>query len=277
MSNLKVGLQLYSVRDKMEQDMDATLKAVKEMGYDYVEFAGYFGKTAEEVRAILDKYDLKCVSVHQKYDVFVTDPEASVQYLKTIGAEFCAIPWMGMESQKGSENHDKAVAEIKQVAKLLMGNGIKLLYHNHDFEFEKYEDKFLLDWLWEEIGLDNMTPEIDTCWVKYAGYDPCQYLGKFNGLIDIVHLKDFTCKNFAGGPAYALIDASGKETKKPTREENAFKFMCVGEGLQDFPAILKASEEAGASYVIVEKDQWYDGDSLEHAKKSRDYLKTLGI
>ena len=53
--------------------------------------------------------------------------------------------------------------------------------------------------------------------------------------------------------------------------------MCVGEGLQDFPAILKASEEAGASYVIVEKDQWYDGDSLEHAKKSREYLKTLGI
>ena len=277
MSNLKVGLQLYSVRDKMEQDMDATLKAVKDMGYDYVEFAGYFGKSAEEVRAILDKYDLKCVSVHQKYDVFVTDPEASVNYLKTIGAKFCAIPWMGMDSQKGSENYDKAITEIKQVAKLLKDNGIKLLYHNHDFEFEKYEDKFLLDWLWDEVGLDKMTPEIDTCWVKYAGYNPFEYLSKFNGLIDIVHLKDFTCKNFAGGPAYALIDASGKETKKPTREENGFKFMCVGDGLQDFPAILKASEEAGASYVIVEKDQWYDGDSLEHAKKSREYLKTLGI
>ena len=70
MSNLKVGLQLYSLRGKMEQDMEGTLKAVKEMGYDYVEFAGYFGKSAEEVKAILDKYDLKCISVHQYLYLF---------------------------------------------------------------------------------------------------------------------------------------------------------------------------------------------------------------
>ena len=67
MSNLKVGILLYSIRDKMEQNMDEALKNVKAIGYDYVEFAGYFGKTKDEVKEILDKYDLKCISVHQGY------------------------------------------------------------------------------------------------------------------------------------------------------------------------------------------------------------------
>ena len=70
MKKFKIGLQLYSVRDDMEKDMDLTLKQVKEMGYDCVEFAGYFGKSAEEVKAILDKYGLEAVSVHQRHEVF---------------------------------------------------------------------------------------------------------------------------------------------------------------------------------------------------------------
>ncbi len=92
---MKVGLQLYSIRWQMEEDMDAALKAVKEMGYDYVEFAGYFGKSADEVAALLEKYDLKCISVHQGYSVFLDKPGENVEFLKKIGAEYCAIPWMG--------------------------------------------------------------------------------------------------------------------------------------------------------------------------------------
>ena len=77
MKNFKIGLQLYSIRDAMAEDMDAALKAVKEMGYDYVEFAGgKHGKSWQEIRQLLDKYDLKCVSVHQTLDNFLDDPEA---------------------------------------------------------------------------------------------------------------------------------------------------------------------------------------------------------
>lgn len=274
MKNFKVGLQLYSVRDKMEADMEATLKQVKEIGYDYVEFAGYFDKSAEEVKALLDKYDLKCASVHQTYDVFLEAPEENVEYLKTIGAKFCAVPWMAMENQKGQPGFEKAVSDIAKVAKLLRDNGITMLYHNHDFEFEKYEGKYLFDWLYETVGLDLLKPEIDTCWVKYAGEDPCAYLEKYKGHIDVVHLKDFVCKEFAGGPVYALIDNSGKENApKKSREENEFKFRYVGGGLQNFGEILASAEKAGAEYVIVEQDQWYEDDNLELAKKSREYLK----
>ena len=70
MKKFKVGLQLYSVRDEMQNDLEATLKAVKEMGYDYVETAGYFDRTAEEFRALLDKYGLTCISVHQALDFY---------------------------------------------------------------------------------------------------------------------------------------------------------------------------------------------------------------
>ena len=92
MKKFKVGIQLYSLRDAMEKDMDATLKAVKEMGYDYVEFAGYFDKSAEEVRTLLDKYGLECVSVHQAIGLFEEEGKAAVDYLNTIGAKYCAIP-----------------------------------------------------------------------------------------------------------------------------------------------------------------------------------------
>lgn len=276
MKKFKIGLQLYSVREDMEKDMDATLKAVKEMGYDYVEFAGYFGKTAEEVKALLDKYDLKAISVHQGYDVFLENEKENIEYLKKIGVKYCAIPWMGVERHAGSDAFEKTVADITKVGKALKANGIQLLYHNHDFEFKKYQDKFLLDWLYESIPADILQTEIDTCWVKYSGNDPVEYMKKYKGRAEVLHLKDFVCKTFAGGPVYALIDNEGKDGKEPTREDNGFEFRPVGQGLQDFESILKAAEEIGIEYLIVEQDDWPTASALESAKQGREYLKTLG-
>lgn len=279
MKKFKVGLQLYSIRDDMEQDMDAALAKVKEMGYDCVEFAGYFGKSAQEVKALLDKYGLECISVHQGYDVFLKEPKENVEYLKTIGAKYCVVPWMGVEKHKGTPQWEQTVKEFNEVGKLLKDNGIQLLYHNHDFEFNKFEDKFLLDWLYETIDSELLQTEIDTCWVRYAGYDPADYIKKYTGRSPIVHLKDFVCENFDMGAMYALIDDEGKEgdTDKPeSRDEAGFMFKPVGHGLQDMPEILKAAETAGADYVIVEQDQSPERPAMESAKMSREYLKSIG-
>ena len=275
MKQFKVALQLYSVRDKMAENMDKTLEAVKKAGYDYVEFAGFFDKSADEVKALLDKHGLECVSVHQGYEVFLEEPEKYVNYLKAIGAKFCAIPWMGKDKHNGSGQFDKTVEEITKVAKLLKDNGIQMLYHNHDFEFEKYEGKFLNDWLLEAVP--DIQPQIDTCWVHYAGYNPSEYLAKYSGRAQVLHLKDFDCKNLGAGPVYALIDNSGKELKKDSKEEAGFEFKVLGEGRQNFEEILKTAERAGVEIVIVEQDDWYNGDSLEIAAKSRAYLKKLGL
>lgn len=277
MKKFKVGLQLYSIREDMEKDMDAALGKVKEMGYDYVEFAGYFGKSAEEVKALLDKHGLECVSVHQGYDVFLNDEKASIDYLKTIGAKFCAVPWMDVKKHKSGGDFENTVAEFNKVGKALKDAGIQLLYHNHDFEFERYEDKFLLDWLYDSIDEDILKTEIDVCWVRYAGYDPADYIRKYTGRSPIVHLKDFECKNFNMGPVYALIDDSGKEGKKASKEEAGFMFKPVGYGVQDIPAVLAAAEDAGADIVIVEQDQSPERPAMEAAKMSREYLKKLGL
>ena len=121
------------------------------MGYEYVEFAGYYDKTAEEIKAILDKYNLKAISVHQSYTAFIgEDAQKNVDFIKTLGVKYAAIPWMGKEKHKGSDDYEKALTEIKEAAKNLKDSGIQLLYHNHDFEFEKYDGKFLLEWLLED-------------------------------------------------------------------------------------------------------------------------------
>lgn len=276
MKKFNVGLQLYSVRSAMEKDMYGTLKAVKEMGYDYVEFAGYFGKTAEEVKAMLDELGLKAISVHQGYELFLEKGQEAVDYLKTIGAKYCAVPWMGPEKHKGEEGFDKAMEDITKVSKLLKANGITMLYHNHDFEFEKFDDKFKLDWLYETLSSDIIQTEIDTCWVHYAGYNPSEYLIKYTGRAPIVHLKDFVCEKLGNGPVYALIDGDGKESEKPSKEETGFKFAPCGTGRQNFAEILEAAEKAGAEYVIVEQDDTYDVPCLDAVKQSREYLKTLG-
>lgn len=277
MKNFKVGLQLYSIRDRMTEDMDAALKAVKEMGYDYVEFAGFYGHTAEEVKAILDKYELTAISVHQPIDPFLEDPDGIIEYFKTVGVKFAVIPWYEVEKFKGTEGWEKTVASFTAYGKALRENGIQLLYHNHDFEFNKFEEKYLLDWLYEEIPAECLQPQIDTCWVHYAGEDPAEYMRKYSGRLEVLHLKDFECEKLGSGHVYALIDDNGEEKEKPSKEEAGFRFRPLGQGIQNFVEILAAAEETGVEYIIVEQDQCYDTPTLEAAKMSRDYLRTLGL
>ena len=275
MKKFNVGLQLYSVRGEMEKDMDATLKAVKEMGYDYVEFAGYFGKTAEEVKALLDKHGLTAISVHQAPDLFEKEGKDAVDYLNTIGVKYCAVPWYVKD--EFYNNWDGTVEKFKRVSALLQDGGIQLMYHNHDFEFEKIDNEYILDKLYSTLDSSVLMPEIDTCWVHYAGVNPAEYIKKYSGRIKVLHLKDFVCEKLGGGPVYALIDEDGNEMKGGSKEDNGFKFTPVGYGIQDWNSILTAADEAGIEYVIVEQDDSYGECTLETARKSREYLKTLGL
>ena len=274
MSNVKIGLQLYSVRDKMEQDVEATLKAVKEIGYDYVEFAGYFDKTADELAALLKKYDLACVSVHQGLDFYKEQGEAGIEFVKKLGARYSAIPWYSKDNYVQDLNG--SLAYFTKMGQMLADGGLEMLYHNHDFELAMVGDKTILDTIFTEVPSNLLNPEFDTCWVKYAGYDPCDYLRAYAGRSKIVHLKDFTCKKLGAGPVYALIDKDGNEIKTPSREENEFYFRPVGSGIQDIPAIIETAIAGGAEYFIVEQDRCYEQDSLEAVKESREYLRSIG-
>lgn len=279
MKKFNVGIQLYGVRNAMAADFEGTLKAVRDMGYEYVEFAGYYGKTSEEIKAILDELGLKCVSVHQRLDFFNDDPQGAVDYLKGFGVKYVVVPWHDKSKLAGGEGWEETVRDFNEKAALFAKNGMMLGYHNHDFEFDKFEGKYLHDYIFEAVPADRIFPELDTCWVHYAGIKPEEKIREFAGRVPVVHLKDFVCKALGGGPVYDLIGTDGGTAKKASKEDNGFEFRPLGMGLQDFKTILEACEECGTETVIVEQDKTYDGMSeLEAAKIARDYLKnTFGI
>lgn len=279
MKKFNVGIQLYGVRDAMAADFEGTLRAVAEMGYSHVEFAGYFDHSGEQIAALLDKYGLKCVSVHQRLDFFDQDPEAAVAYLKSFGVKYVVVPWHDKANLAGGPGWEATVKDFNEKAALFQRHGMMLGYHNHDFEFERFEGKYLHDYIFEAVPADRIFPELDTCWVHYAGIRPEDKIREFAGRVPVVHLKDFVCKALGGGPVYDLIGTDGKTEKKASREDNGFEFTPLGMGLQHFDKILAACEECGTETVIVEQDKTYGGmTELEAARISREYLKnTFGI
>jgi len=274
MKKFNVGIQLYGVRGSMAADFEGTIKAISEMGYEYVEFAGYHGRSSEEIKAILEKYNLKCISVHQSLDFFDENPDEKCEFLKNFGVKYNVIPWYEKTKLAGSDEWEETKKKFCDAADLLKKNGMMLGYHNHEFEFVKVGEKYIHDHIFEAVAEDKIVPELDTCWVKYAGLDPVDMIRKYKGRVEIVHLKDFVCDSFAAGPAYDLIDGSGNDSgKAKSRDENGFRFRPLGRGIQDFKAILEACEACGTETVIVEQDQTYDISELEAARISREYLR----
>jgi len=268
---LPVAVQLYSVRDDLSADMRATLKKVKEIGYDGVEFAGLCGNAPEDVKKMCEEIGLVPVSAHVPYVDMVANPEILKDYA-TIGCKYVAVPYLMPEHRPENDKFfSEVVPNIKMLGEKAREYGITLLYHNHDFEFIKVDGKYALDILYEEVPAELLQTELDTCWVNVGGEVPADYIRKYAGRCPVVHLKDFYGEKSAD--MYELI---GIEKKAPTRPGN-FEFRPVGSGLQDFPAILASAEESGAKWVVVEQDKASMGlTPMESITKSREYLKTLG-
>ncbi|MBE6685944.1 MAG: sugar phosphate isomerase/epimerase [Ruminococcaceae bacterium] len=263
---LPVGLQLYSVRDELEKDFYATIKKVKEMGYDAVELCGLGHMDPLEVRRMLDEVGLFCNSSHCPTDEM--KKEGTFAKYKAAGLDYIVVPWMsyGSDHRRLKENLEL----IRTLAEEAKKEGLTLLYHNHDFEFEREGEETIIDTIYSTIPEDLLQTELDTCWVKFAGSDPCEYIRKYTGRSPIVHLKDFwEDANFDSCP-YDLIGKTREE-----RENEGFEFRPIGHGIQDIPAILKASIDAGAKWIIVEQDESKNRPSLESAKMSIDYLRSF--
>ncbi len=266
-----VAVQVYSVRDDAKKNLYATLKKIKALGYDGVEFAGLYGHTPEEVRDMCADIGLVPISAHVPYLDMVADPEGVLQAYATIGCQFVAIPYLTPEYRPGSEKFSEVIENAKMLGAIAKKLGMTLLYHNHDFEFMKLDGKYALDILYESVPADLLQSEHDMCWVNVGGENPAEYLLKYTGRAPVVHLKDFW-----GDKSEDMYELIGIEKKAPTRPAN-FEFRPVGSGKQDFPTILEAAKKAGATWVVVEQDQPSMGlTPMECAAKSREYLKSIG-
>ncbi|MBQ3040807.1 MAG: sugar phosphate isomerase/epimerase [Clostridia bacterium] len=265
---MKLGLQLYSVREDLEKDFLGTLKKVKAMGYDGGELAGLYGNSASEVRAMFEEVGLVPISAHVSYQDLMLDIEGTVKAYKEIGCQYIVIPYLPQDLRYGSEKYPKLVEDMKVIGKVCNENGITLLYHNHDFEFERTEDgEYVLDALYTEITADLLKTEIDTCWVNVGGENPCDYVRKYTGRAPVVHLKDFHGSKSEN--MYKLIGIDSTE-----EQSNTFEFRPLGYGVQKIQDIVDAARDAGALWVIAEQDEPSMGKSrLECAQMSIDYMK----
>lgn len=272
---LPIAVQLYSVRDEMQADFEGTLKKMKELGYDGVEFAGLFGKEPSYVRELCKELDLIPISAHVPYYDMLENPEKVLADYAQIGCKYVAVPYLTPECRPGTDGFETTVEGIRKIAVAAKAAGIELLYHNHDFEFVKIGDKYALDVLYSTIPEDLLKTEIDTCWVNVAGVNPAEYILSYTGRSPVVHLKDF--KKSEGSKAENLYKLIGIDDDTESAKEDDFTFMPVGYGMQDFPEILAACETSGALWVVVEQDNPAKGDTpLNSVKLSREYLSTLG-
>jgi sugar phosphate isomerase/epimerase len=270
MKTLPVALQLFTVRDEAAKDFAGTMKKVREMGYEYVEPAGLYGIPADEFRRILDENGLSAICAHVPIVEMINDLDKTLADYKTIGCRYIAVPYLPDDMRPGTDGFEGTLAAMRKIGEASVKMGMPLLYHNHDFEFVKMPDgRFALDYMYDTLPPEILQTELDVCWVKVAGQEPVEYIMKYSGRAPIVHLKDFVGEK--SEKMYELIVQESANKPAPTK----FEFRPVGYGVQDFPPILAAAVDAGAEYVVVEQDAWQE-TSLEAAKKSREFLKTLG-
>ncbi len=271
MKKIPVAYQVYSAREDAEKDLLSVLKRLAALGYDGVEFAGFYGNTAAQICGMLKETGLKAISSHVPLFLIEKDMEGVIAYHKTIGCEYIAVPYLDDKTRPGAKGFAGVLKTIYQFGGMCRDAGIQLLYHNHDFEFVTLSGMYGLDFLYAAVPDDLLKTEIDVCWVKYAGEDPAEYVKKYAGRCPIVHLKDYVGVKGEDSP-YGLI---GQEEKKDAG--TAFEFRPFGHGCQDAEAVVRASIDAGASWFVVEQDLSVGRTPLEAAEMSIGTLKKLGV
>lgn len=255
MSKVEYGLQMYSLRDITKTDLKGALEKVAELGYKYVEFAGFFGHPAEDVRAWLDEYGLVCSGTHTGAAPLAEDViDETIAYHKTIGCKNLIIPGLDWSTE---EKLNANIELINRAQKKLAENGIVLGYHNHSQEFlETDYGKVIED---EIIRRTSVELEIDTFWAYNAGLDPVAYCEGLKDRIRVIHLKD-------GIPSSA-------ENKNYEHVRDHVIGKSVGSGNAPVNAVREWAMTNNVCMVI--ESEGLEPTGPEEVKRCIDYLRTL--
>ncbi|WP_297337143.1 sugar phosphate isomerase/epimerase [Algoriphagus sp.] len=256
------GLALYTVRDAMSEDPKATLQKVAEAGYAYIEAAGYadgkfYGMEPTEFKSYLESLGLEPKSTHMG-GVTLENADEQIAATKAAGFEYFVIPVppMGMftagpEGMGMKGTKEELVTILTTLGEKCSEAGLKLLYHNHDFEFKPMEDGTILtDYILENTDPAHVNYQMDLFWVTKAEADPLAYFEKYPGRFKAWHVKDMNDEG---------------------------NFAPVGTGNIDFARILAQKDQSGMEYFLVEQDNTFDLDPLEAIKISQEGLKKIGF
>ena len=223
---MQLAVQLYTLRHLLEDDLEATLAALAEVGAREVELAGLYGRSPDEMRAALEAAGLVACAAHVPLDGFEAAPERVVEAAETLGTATLVVP--SVPPPETAAAADATIARIVVASEVAMGAGLGFAYHNHAFEFRVLDDG---SDLWGRIAAAGLPQEPDVGWLLVAGRDPVTVLGELAGRCPLVHAKDMR-----------------------RRADNTWEDVIAGDGEADWPAIAAAAAAAGATRMVVELD-----------------------
>jgi len=241
-----IGLQLYTMRSEMQKSVEATLDRVAQIGYNEVEFAGYFGRTPQQISDALKKSGLTSPAAH----IDMRAPwDKTLEDAAIVGHEYLVVPWMD-ESQRTPDGVKQLAQEFNRRAEAARKAGKNFAYHNHDFEFKQLGNsgKLLYDTLLESTDPKLVLMEMDLFWITRGGQDPLAYWNKYPGRFPLLHIKDMAA------------DQSMQD---------------VGSGQIPFAKYFKARNVGGATHFFVEHDQ--PKDPFASIDRSYQHLKQLSF
>ncbi len=243
-----LAVQMYTLRNA--GTLDQQLKIVHDAGVRAVETVGTQNVSATELRQLLDKYGIKAVSSHTALADLRNDLDTVVAFNRAIGNTTLVVPYLDSEDRpKDAAGWAALGKELGSISERVRAEGMRLAYHNHDFELVDFDGRTGLELLFEAAG-PNLQTELDLAWVARSGHDPVVMLGKFRGRLFAVHAKD-------NAPTGQAEDEGG--------------FAAVGQGVLDWNAILPAAANAGVNWYIVEHDQ--PRDPAKVIQTGADYLR----
>jgi len=232
MRKLRVGLQLYTLRELTSRDFKGTLAEVSRLGYRGVELAGYGGLSAIELKSVLDELGLEPIGSHVSIERLTDALDEEIAYNKTIGNTRLIMPYLVPEARRHADDWRSIAERLDAIGRKCAAQGMTLLYHNHEFELtDQVDGKTVLDALYDIVPAEELQFELDVCWIRYADHDPAAYINRYAGRVPLVHLKDLQVE----------------EDGKPLTVE-------LGTGVVDLKACIRAAAEAGAEWLVVEQD-----------------------
>jgi sugar phosphate isomerase/epimerase len=249
MTRIPIAVQMYTLREESEKDFAGTLKKVAELGFDGVEFAGYGGLTAKEVKVILDNLGLQVAASHVPLEELENNLAGVIEDQKTIGSKYIVCPYL-LPERRREEDYQALISFLDQAGEVCHHEGITLCYHNHDFELARLSDgRTALETIFEDTNASNVKAELDVYWLTKAGEKPVAWMNTYKSRTPLIHLKDMT-----------------------TDAEQFFAEL--GTGGVDLEAVLQMGEEAGVQWWIVEQDE-SRRTPFESIEISMEYLKRV--
>lgn len=248
-SNMKPGLQVYSVRNQLGEDFEGTMKVVAEVGYKHIEGYGlgtdgkFLGKISPSHYAkVISDLGMEFKATHCSF----TTPDKAQKMIDAAvetGLEYMIVPYTPDNVRKTADGWKKVAEDYNKMGEMCKKAGIKFGYHNHAFEFEELDGIIPQELLIESTEADLVHFEADLFWVTQGGYDPAKLLKKYPGRIQLFHVKDAT--------------ADLEETT-------------VGKGIIDFENLFKAGRKDAVEYYFVEDER--EDDPFSHIKADYDYM-----